>query len=189
MQRWKSPIKRPLNLFLIHFSKCPSFSNIQSCVPNVSLSIFFPKFKSNFLVKSVLNAVCAMAILDWISHVHLVSSLWIPRSWAAEIAALLSRTRGCKCCQQLGPALLSLLAAADHVALLAAKRWEHSCAVFTGERLLKRCSKREVDGREAPGGSAAENRLWTDFREIWYFFRIFRQFCRGISSFIKRWLK
>jgi len=37
--------------FLIHLSKCPSFSTIPSCAPNVTLWRFFLKFKSNLVVK------------------------------------------------------------------------------------------------------------------------------------------
>jgi len=55
-------------VFLIHLAKCRSFSTIQSYAPNVALV-----FKSSFLVKRffLLNAVFAIAVLDFISRLRL----------------------------------------------------------------------------------------------------------------------
>jgi hypothetical protein len=64
------------HVFLTYFPVCLNFSTIQSYAPNVAFESFLLYLKSSLLVQRVfflLNASSAMAVLDIISRVHLVS--------------------------------------------------------------------------------------------------------------------
>jgi len=82
---YPAPHFKTSQVFLIQLSKCPSFSPVQSYVPNVTLRSFFLKFKSNLLVKRAFffsNVAISMAILDLNSRTHaiqIVEIFHIPR--------------------------------------------------------------------------------------------------------------
>jgi hypothetical protein len=81
-----APHFKTFQVFLIYFPKCPHFSTIKICAPNVVLHQFFRKFKSNLLLKHFLflcrffhgNPGFNFAIYVYMAYIYMAKFHYIP---------------------------------------------------------------------------------------------------------------